>query len=255
MQHIIEQSFLNIEGLGSRISKGEYDLVNSDGAVIIPHLWENLVEPDMLVTLQIWSLPSPQKRSALSATQFPALLSSPERLHPPAVQSFRPPPPTIVRLTAPRPRPPPPPPPSRSPRIQLVSSTQQMRSTSHNSDRRAKNQNSSRKSVKWSLFWPLSPAKTKSTKSKPPPLPIFYNQYAPSYDCTCWECYYEQSCSEEQLPVTTSFQPQFKRAYPQQTSRTVEPKSTLRSATEWSESISKVEPIFELEGEQIYELE
>jgi hypothetical protein len=48
---------------------------------------------------------------------------------------------------------------------------------------------------------------------------------------------------------------QFKVKYPQVTRDVVQTKSFKREAAECLESILEVEPIFEIEGEQIYELE
>ena len=61
--------------------------------------------------------------------------------------------------------------------------------------------------------------------------------------------------SQERPSWPSSFASQFKVIYPQDTHSIVEPESLTKATTEYTESISKVEPIFELEGEQIYELE
>lgn len=53
----MEQAFLNTEGIGEHVTKGEYDLINSDGAVIIPQLWETFVEADMTITMDIRPIP------------------------------------------------------------------------------------------------------------------------------------------------------------------------------------------------------
>jgi len=59
----MDQAFLHIEGLGERVSKGEYDLINSDGAVVLPQLWESFVEPDMAITIRMWPKDEPTMRS------------------------------------------------------------------------------------------------------------------------------------------------------------------------------------------------
>jgi hypothetical protein len=285
MQYLIEQAFLNIEDIGSRVAKGEYDLINSDGAVIIPHLWETFVEPDMLVTMQMWPPPSPQTPSALSTVQC----SSPVPLAlPPS-----PPPPS-----------PPPPSPPRSSRSQPIPDTRQLRSMSQMSSHKTRNQTVSSKSMKWLLFLSSSrPPKAKSTKPRrPSPHQSYtYRPYVPPDDCNCWECYYSRTHYQQQPPsAPSSLVSRFKEIYPQGTISIAEPKrpvvavpsvaatqpaglrtatssertrkvwfrdrrcnvsaahcrpSLTKAATEDTESISKVEPIFELEGEQIYELE
>jgi len=56
MKYLTEEAFVNNEDLNHHVSKGEYDLINSDGAVIIPKLWETFVEPDMAITMAIWPI-------------------------------------------------------------------------------------------------------------------------------------------------------------------------------------------------------
>jgi hypothetical protein len=106
MQYILEQAFLNIEGIGSRIAKAEYDLVNSDGAVIIPHLWETFVEPDMLVKVHLWPNSSPQMQYSLPAVDVVALVHPPPLKSPsrPPASSRRSSPPPPRRHTSPPPR-------------------------------------------------------------------------------------------------------------------------------------------------------
>jgi len=58
--------------------------------------------------------------------------------------------------------------------------------------------------------------------------------------------------------VPYTFVPQFKAIYPQVTRTLLSTKSLTKATSDCDEDIldvSKVEPIFELEGEQIYELE
>jgi hypothetical protein len=246
MQYLIEQAFLNIEDIGSRVAKSEYDLINSDGAVIIPHLWETFVEPDMLVTMQVWPPPSPQTDPALSTAQFSAL--APWTPPPP------PPPPSPPRPSPPRFSPPHPSPP-RSSMLPPIPVTKRLRRTSQMPSYKASNQKARRKSIKSLLFWSSSPPKAKSTMSRRPSPQMSYRQYVPSYDCTCWECHYSKIYSQERPSWPSSFASQFKVIYPQDTHSIVEPESLTKATTEYTESISKVEPIFELEGEQIYELE
>jgi len=107
-----------------------------------------------------------------------------------------------------------------------------------------------------------------------------------THDCDCWECRYSQTYSSEPHPVPYTFVPQFKAIYPQVTRTLLSTKSPTKPATKPALStksplkpaikpalstksltkatsdcdedildVSKVEPIFELEGEQIYELE
>ncbi|CZR58325.1 uncharacterized protein PAC_08217 [Phialocephala subalpina] len=232
MQYLIEQAFLNVESVGPRVAKGEYDLINLDGAVIIPHLWETFVEPDMLVTMQMWPPPSPQTPPALATK---------------AVQ-FSPPPP--VPWTPPRPPTPPRPSPSRSSMPQLTLSTRRLSNTSQKSSHRANGQKVSRKSVKWSLFGSSSLLpKAKSTKSKTPSSKEFFKRYLPLDYCTCYECCYPQTTHSLERPAApSSLAAQFRARYSLGTPGAVESESFKKAASEDTEGISKVEPILELEG-------
>jgi hypothetical protein len=162
------------------------------------------------------------------------------------------------KLSAPVPWTPPPPRPRFSPPSSYIPEpitvSPQLRSTRQMSSHKAPNQKASRKFVKWLLFLSSSPAKSKPTKSKRPSPPKYY-RYVPPYDCACWECYYSRVNPQEGPSRPSSFTSQFKVIHPQGTRSVVEPASPTKVATEWTESISTVEPIFELRDEQIYELE
>lgn len=259
MQYLIEQAFLNIEDMGPRVSKGEYDLVNMDGAVIIPHLWETFVEPDMLVTMQMWPPPTPQTPPALPVKQPPPRVHWTPPPSPPrtAKQLPRPAPPRSSTRTSSKPRP--------------ITIIRQVRNTSQTSKPQKSNQNSMRQFAKWPLFWPSSPSKAKPTKLRrplgppppppPPPPRIYvpsYNEDTYDYDCDCWECRYSKTYFPAQQPVSHSRVSQFKAIWPQATKTVLSTENLTEAASDCDESIldvSKVEPIFELEGEQIYELE
>lgn len=53
MEDLINQGFLRIEVIGPHMAEGHYDLVGPDGEVILPQVWENIIEPDWTVTMHI----------------------------------------------------------------------------------------------------------------------------------------------------------------------------------------------------------
>jgi len=271
MQYLLEQAFLNVEGLGPRVAKGEYDLIDSDEAVIIPHLWETFIEPDMLLTMQMWPPPSQQTPPASTPVQAP-----PKARWTPA----RPPTPIPQRVSPPRPS-------ISQPRFTV----KQPPSVSQTSSHKSSNQKPSRKSgtSTWSLFWSSSPPpKARSTKSRHLSSRMSSRSDVSSdEDCNCSECRYPQTIwrsppPPSPLPAPSSHASQFKARYgdgvvyatyslqerPAESWKNTEmykkftitdERSTAervtKVATPSTESISTVEPIFELDAEQIYELE
>ena len=57
MEDLIRQAFLHVEVIGPHVSEGHYDLVGPSGEIILPQVWEIMVEPDWTVTMQMWSMP------------------------------------------------------------------------------------------------------------------------------------------------------------------------------------------------------
>ena len=57
MEELIRQAFLHVDVLGPHVAQGHYDLVNSDGEIILPQVWEAMVEPGWEISMQMWPLP------------------------------------------------------------------------------------------------------------------------------------------------------------------------------------------------------
>ncbi|KAI9858375.1 MAG: hypothetical protein M1813_007479 [Trichoglossum hirsutum] len=124
MEFFIKEAFLHDETIGPKVAKGFYDLVGPSGEIILPQVWEEIVEPDWSVTMHMWptaeqpppqppppppKIPPPPPSSSYSLPppiipNTPFLFSS--RLLPPPL----PLPPMLVPLPPPKiPTPPPPP--------------------------------------------------------------------------------------------------------------------------------------------------
>lgn len=107
MEDLIKQAFLHVEIIGPHVAEGHYDLVGPNGEIILPQVWETMVEPDWTITMHMWPMPDPPK-----AADPPPAAAAPAAV---AERS-----PTIVVVEpkkggapgAPPPPPPPPPPPS-----------------------------------------------------------------------------------------------------------------------------------------------
>lgn len=95
MEDLIKQAFLHVEVIGPHVAEGHYDLVGPNGEIILPQVWETMVEPDWIITMHMWPIPEPP---------------------PPPPKVEEPPPPEPV----PEPPPPPPPPPAPEPPAEVI---------------------------------------------------------------------------------------------------------------------------------------
>lgn len=134
MEELIKQAFVHVDIIGPHVQEGHYDLVGPNGEIILPQVWETMVEPDWAITMHMWPMPDPPepKKSASRPTTpgAPAIPSSNIVVVEPAAHSKKksskksskhapapmplamppmPPPPPVVPTSAPMPAPPPPP--------------------------------------------------------------------------------------------------------------------------------------------------
>jgi hypothetical protein len=97
MSKLINQAFEHIDVIGPHVQSGHYDLVDSNGQVILPILWDATVQPGWVVQQQMWPMPEhetkpkppppPPSNGILNLDEL--LHSNPKRKKPPA----KPPPP------------------------------------------------------------------------------------------------------------------------------------------------------------------
>ncbi|KAL8936895.1 MAG: hypothetical protein Q9211_003958 [Gyalolechia sp. 1 TL-2023] len=59
MEDLIRQAFLHVEVIGPHVAEGHYDLVGPNGEIILPRVWETMVEPDWVITMHMWPMPEP----------------------------------------------------------------------------------------------------------------------------------------------------------------------------------------------------
>ena len=57
MEELIKQAFMHIEVIGGHVAEGHYDLVGPNGEIILPQVWETMIEPDWSVTMHMWPIP------------------------------------------------------------------------------------------------------------------------------------------------------------------------------------------------------
>ncbi|KAH0536223.1 hypothetical protein FGG08_006890 [Glutinoglossum americanum] len=59
MEELITQAFLHIEVIGPRVAQGHYDLCGPNEEIILPQVWEAMIEPGWTVTMVMWPVPEP----------------------------------------------------------------------------------------------------------------------------------------------------------------------------------------------------
>ena len=61
MEDLIRQAFMHVEVIGPHVADGHYDLVGPNGEIILPQVWETMIEPDWAITMHMWPLPEQPK--------------------------------------------------------------------------------------------------------------------------------------------------------------------------------------------------
>lgn len=57
MNDLIQQAFQHVDVIGPHVREGHYDLVGPNGEIILPQVWEALIEPDWSITMHMWPMP------------------------------------------------------------------------------------------------------------------------------------------------------------------------------------------------------
>jgi len=59
MKRLIDQAFLHVEGLGPHVKEGHYDLIDEEGKIILPNLYDQSVKPGSEISQHMWPFPTP----------------------------------------------------------------------------------------------------------------------------------------------------------------------------------------------------
>ena len=54
MQDLIKQAFTHVEVIGPQVQQGNYDLIGPDGQIILPQIWDKVIEPDWSIEMKMW---------------------------------------------------------------------------------------------------------------------------------------------------------------------------------------------------------
>ncbi|KAG9230235.1 hypothetical protein BJ875DRAFT_445212 [Amylocarpus encephaloides] len=60
MEELIKQAFMHVEVIGPHVAEGHYDLIGPNGEIILPQVWETMIEPDWSITMHMWPMPEPR---------------------------------------------------------------------------------------------------------------------------------------------------------------------------------------------------
>ena len=66
MEGLIKQAFLHVDVIGEQVQQGHYDLTGPDGEIILPQVWDTIIQPDWEVSMYMWPMPDPEDRSAFA---------------------------------------------------------------------------------------------------------------------------------------------------------------------------------------------
>jgi hypothetical protein len=60
MDELIQQAFMHVDVIGPHVRDGHYDLIGPNGEIILPQVWETMIEPDWQITMHMWPMPEPK---------------------------------------------------------------------------------------------------------------------------------------------------------------------------------------------------
>lgn len=55
MERLLRRSFIRYDTMSNEILKGKYDLLSPKGEIILPEIWEAVIQPGWEVELRFWS--------------------------------------------------------------------------------------------------------------------------------------------------------------------------------------------------------
>ena len=61
MELLIKQAFLHIDVIGEHVHQGHYDLTGPDGEIILPQVWDTMIQPDWEITMHMWPMEEEKK--------------------------------------------------------------------------------------------------------------------------------------------------------------------------------------------------
>ena len=82
MEELIKQAFVHVKDIGPHVQEGHYDLLGPNGEIILPQVWDTVVEPDWTVTMHMWQLPPEPEKPKTPPLEEEQLIDLDELLNP-----------------------------------------------------------------------------------------------------------------------------------------------------------------------------
>lgn len=76
MEELIKQAFLHVDVIGPHVHEGCYDLMGPNGEIILPQVWETVIEPGWSVTMHMWPMPEPKPDPSSRETGDPSFVEN-----------------------------------------------------------------------------------------------------------------------------------------------------------------------------------
>jgi hypothetical protein len=110
MEDLIRQAFLHVDIIGPHVAEGHYDLIGPNGDIILPRVWETVIEPDWTITMHMWPMPEPPKEEepVIEVPEAPPVVVEPKKKGKSKGKKAEAPPPPPPAPLAPPPAPLPP---------------------------------------------------------------------------------------------------------------------------------------------------
>ncbi len=54
MEALIRQAFVHVEVVGPHVQMGHYDLIGPNGEIILPSVWQMVIQPDWAISMHMW---------------------------------------------------------------------------------------------------------------------------------------------------------------------------------------------------------
>ena len=75
MEELIRQAFSHVDVIGPHVAEGHYDLMGPNNEIILPGVWDTVIEPDWTVTMHMW--PMPEKEPMIDIIDVPLVPDPP----------------------------------------------------------------------------------------------------------------------------------------------------------------------------------
>lgn len=80
MEYLIKEAFLHVADLGPHVAGGQYDLLGPKDEIIMPSIWESVIEPGWEITMHMWPIPEPPDGGdALAVGMADVVIVEPEK--------------------------------------------------------------------------------------------------------------------------------------------------------------------------------